>query len=190
MLILSAETQDLCDNCNSPLAGTEFFCPTCGKQLRALGRDAQYACRLCGAALQTIAVVCPACGYDSNDPAAVILIVEDNLEIVEMLEGIFRDEGYHSIYASGSDAVVVATMRRPDLILLDLMMPDVSGLEVLERLKTTEQTREIPVVLTSATLRLHMLAREAAADGQIEKPFDLQHLRLEIARLLSRQRVR
>ncbi len=112
------------------------------------------------------------------------MIVDDNLEIVEMLESILQEEGYHCVSATGKDAVAVAIVRRPNVILLDLMMPDVHGLSVLESLRATEQTRDIPVLLSSAALRLSLLGRQAGADGSVEKPFDIARLRSEIERLL------
>ena len=179
-----------CENCNSPLTGGEFFCPICGHQVRAVGEDAPYTseCRLCGTSLPAVGAKCPACGYDVATPGAVIMIVDDSLDMVEMLEEIFRLEGYHSIHCSGSEAVAVASVRQPDLILLDVQMPDVDGLTVLEHLRDAERTRDIPVILTSASLRLRLLARDVEVEGRVEKPFDLSSLTSEVARLLQERR--
>ncbi len=184
---MSANTHGVCNSCNFPLSGSEFFCPTCGHQVRGVGDDAAYVyeCRLCGAPISDEMAECSACGYRTNGPGAVILIVDDDLEIVELLENVFREEAYHPIYSSGSDAVAVASVRQPDVIMLDLMMPDVHGLSVLEGLKANERTKDIPVLLTSAGLRLRLLARHAEAEGTIEKPFDVDNLVSEVRRLLS-----
>lgn len=181
----------VCEHCNSPLEGGEFFCPVCGQQQRAVGADAPNGarCHRCDATLPGGAAACPECGYAVASPGALILIVDDSFDMVEMLEEIFRLEGYHSIHCSGSEAVAVASVRQPDLILLDVQMPDVDGLTVLERLRDTERTRNIPVLLTSASLRLRLLARDVDVEGRIEKPFDLGSMTAEVARLLREGRV-
>lgn len=184
---MSVDIQGVCNSCDSPLSGSEFFCPTCGHQLRSVGVDAPYVyqCRLCGAPIKEETAQCSVCGYSTSEPGAVILIVDDELEIVELLEDVFRQEGYHPIYSSGSEAVAIASVRQPDVILLDLMMPDVHGLSVLDGLKANERTRHIPVVLTSAGIRLHFVSRQTEVEGSITKPFDIHKLVAEVERILS-----
>lgn len=81
----------------------------------------------------------------------IILIVEDD----QSLAGVYRDrldiEGYRTVEAhNGEDALAVATKERPDLILLDVMMPKINGFDVLDILKNTPETMNIKVVMLSA----------------------------------------
>ena len=86
-----------------------------------------------------------------NQLKSTILIVDDDLMVIEMLESILEDEGYGTLAATtGETAIAICQRTAPDLILLDVLMPDLNGFETCRRLKMQETTREIPVIFMTA----------------------------------------
>jgi DNA-binding response OmpR family regulator len=122
-------------------------------------------------------------------PAAMnkkILLVEDDVETLEMLRGIFAPLDYHLLSASfGAEAVSVATAEHPDLILLDIQLPDFDGYEVCRRLRAQQRTAYTPIIfLTVKRERDSKLAGlQLGAVDYITKPFDIAELiaRVEVA---------
>ncbi len=118
--------------------------------------------------------------------AATILIVEDERDILGLLEDHLIEEGYTVLTAStGTDALVRAKSGRPDLILLDVMMPGMNGFDVCNILRDQPETRVTPIIFLTAvteTSRKIMGLKLGAAD-YITKPFDLRELsaRVEVA---------
>ncbi len=112
-----------------------------------------------------------------------ILIVDDEEHIVQMLDINVRAQGYESICAySGEQALEAAVSRKPDIILLDVMMPGMDGIEVCHRLKSQSDTRSIPVIMVSAKSEEYdkIAGLEGGADDYVIKPFNLQELFLRI----------
>lgn len=112
-----------------------------------------------------------------------ILIVDDEEHIVQMLDINIRNQGYRSIRAfSGEAALETVRTDPPDVILLDVMMPGIDGIEVCRRLKDNPATWQIPVIMVSAKSeeqdRINGL--EGGADDYVTKPFNLQELFLRI----------
>lgn len=80
-----------------------------------------------------------------------ILIVDDTPSIVAFVEAVIEDQGYCAYTAtSGTEALIIASEKRPDLILLDIMMPDVDGYTICSQLKANDKTKEIPIIFMSA----------------------------------------
>src|SRR5690348_17554431 len=79
-----------------------------------------------------------------------VLVVDDDPSIIALIETALADEGYQVMAAVGAGALTVAHDRQPDLILLDIMMPGMDGVEVSQRLRTDETTASIPIVAMSA----------------------------------------
>jgi two-component system phosphate regulon response regulator PhoB len=104
-----------------------------------------------------------------------ILVIEDDRHIRTILEYNLRQEGF-DVYsaADGASGLEMALEKMPRLILLDWMMPRMNGLEVLEKLKGDEKTRNIPVFMLTARGMLNDAdkALNAGADGYITKPFN------------------
>lgn len=88
--------------------------------------------------------------------------------------------------ASGVDALTMANADRPDVVLLDLMMPGLDGLATLAKLKEDPATRDIPVIFLSAKVGAHELEhyRELGAKGILQKPFDPMTLPDEVRRII------
>jgi signal transduction histidine kinase len=106
---------------------------------------------------------------------SVILVVDDVHQNIQVVVSILRKVGYSLMPAtSGTVALQRVKGKRPDLILLDLMMPDMDGLEVCRRLKTDPATRDIPVIFLTASNEMNHLVQglEAGAVDYITKPFN------------------
>ncbi len=118
-----------------------------------------------------------------------ILIVEDNPETLELLRRIVEKDGYKTILANdGEKGLNYAQRFRPDLIVLDRLMPKMNGLQVCRKLKEQDSTSQIPVIfltiLDSETDIIDGL--KAGADDYIKKPFSPDELSARIERILSR----
>lgn len=116
-----------------------------------------------------------------------ILVVDDEPDVVEFLERTLKTEGFNVITAyDGISALDLASVEKPDLILLDIMMPMMSGYEVCEQIKSNPQTQAIPIIcITSAhspEARAHSLQRGAV--DVITKPFYPSELVARIKRYL------
>jgi DNA-binding response OmpR family regulator len=118
-----------------------------------------------------------------------ILIIEDDFDISEMLETFFIQQGY-AVTSShwGEDGIRSATEKRPDLIILDIRLPDIDGYEVARRLKSERATSDIPIIyLTERRDRADRLkGLELGADDYITKPFDMAELKLRVKNVISR----
>ncbi|MDP2478966.1 MAG: response regulator transcription factor [Candidatus Palauibacterales bacterium] len=122
-------------------------------------------------------------------PGERILVVDDEPDILSLLVYQLSREGYRiSTAVDGPGAVSTALADRPDLIVLDLMLPGVDGYEVLRTLREDERTSEIPVLLLTARQeeedRIHGFER--GADDYVTKPFSPKELVLRVRALLRR----
>ena len=123
------------------------------------------------------------------DAKSKILIVEDDLDVAEMLNAYFRVQGYEVFTVNwGEDGVRAAQTILPDLMILDIRLPDIDGYEVARRVRTDRRTNEIPIIfLTEKRERVDRLQGfEVGADDYITKPFDVQELRLRVRNALKR----
>jgi len=118
-----------------------------------------------------------------------IVYIEDDQEMIDLVTMILNRHGYQVKGAQGGHiGITMANELVPDLILLDLMMPDMDGWEVFQQLKSVEKTQHIPVIVITAksqpidrVLGLHI----AKVDDYISKPFRLQELIDSIQRVLD-----
>ncbi len=116
-----------------------------------------------------------------------VLIVDDEPITLEILAGHLSREGYEIAFAtSGNDALNKLDTVKPDVILLDIMMPDLDGYEVCQRVKANKQWQHIPIILVTALSSKQDLARglEAGADDFIHKPVHTLELRARVRSLL------
>jgi two-component system, OmpR family, alkaline phosphatase synthesis response regulator PhoP len=118
-----------------------------------------------------------------------ILIVEDDKDIIKMLEYNLKKEGFRVTTAhDGEDALDLALRQFPDLILLDLMLPGMDGLEVCKSLKNGNKTSSIPIIMLTAKSQESdkVVGLELGADDYITKPFSPRELIARIKAVLRR----
>ncbi len=113
-----------------------------------------------------------------------ILVVDDETAIRNLLIDLLGDEGYAVVAASnGRAALAIAQQQRPDLILMDVMMPELDGLETLQHIRALPGSRDVPIILMSAA---HRLSPEISDTVEfITKPFNLDHVLAVVARMLA-----
>ena len=121
--------------------------------------------------------------------SAKVLVVEDEAPLLEMLSYNLEAEGFKVARAeSGEEAELLVTEERPDLIILDWMLPGVSGIELCRRIRTRQETRAIPIVMLTARGeegdRIRGLA--TGADDYVVKPFSLPELMARVRAILRR----
>src|SRR5437867_2773809 len=108
-----------------------------------------------------------------------VLLVEDEPDVAELIDYNLAREGYEVLQvANGADALRQAREARPDLVLLDLMIPQLNGWEVCRRLKQDPATRAIPVIMVTARAEEgdKVLGFEMGADDYVTKPFAIREL--------------
>ena len=119
-----------------------------------------------------------------------ILIVDDDADLIEGLRWYLEAEGFQVIAASDGEAAIETFRKeRPDLVILDIMMPKMDGYETCKRLKSDDATRGIPVILLSAKGRNvdQKMGFEVGADDYITKPFSPRKLVERINVILNQQ---
>ncbi|MBY0403713.1 MAG: response regulator transcription factor [Cyanobacteria bacterium] len=120
-----------------------------------------------------------------------ILVVDDEHDLVNLLRYNLQKEGYEVIPAyDGSTAVDLIWEKMPDLIVLDLMLPDRSGFDICRQIKAEEKTRKIPIIMLTARSSEHdrVSGFEAGAEDYVVKPFSPKELVLRVKAMLGRTR--
>ena len=124
--------------------------------------------------------------------SALILIVEDEADLVSMLEYNLEKEGYQTRSAlDGTRGLELAVKEPiPNLVLLDLMLPDISGIEVCRKLRQQDATRDIPIVMVTAKGDEvdRVVGFELGADDYVVKPYSVRELMLRVRAVLKRGR--
>ena len=118
-----------------------------------------------------------------------ILIIEDEPDIIKMLEYNLKKEGFRITSASdGREALRRAEREHPDIIILDLMLPEIDGLEVCKTLKQSSDTADIPVIMLTAKAQEtdKIVGLELGADDYITKPFSIRELTARVKAVLRR----
>ena len=114
-----------------------------------------------------------------------ILVVDDELEVRNLLTDHLTREGYDVIQASnGEEALVLAEKKDPQVILLDVKMPGIDGVEVCRRLKKEEKTRLTPIIMVTALQDKDVESFLGGADDFVTKPFDLMELSIRVKSML------
>ena len=120
-----------------------------------------------------------------------ILLVEDEKPIRSMLEFALKKEGY-SIFEveNGADAEAAIEYWMPDLVLMDWMLPDISGIDVIKTIKSSELTKNIPIIMLTARVEetYKIIGLDAGADDYITKPFSPRELVARIQAVLRRSK--
>ncbi|MDH3997847.1 MAG: response regulator [Desulfuromonadales bacterium] len=118
-----------------------------------------------------------------------ILLIDDHQTVFRLLEAIVRIKGYTLLYAeNGQQGIVMARKEQPDLIVLDIMMPDLDGFKVCQFLKENDETKHIPVMFLTARGAEDDLenGRKAGAEGFMTKPFQTIDVLKQIEGLLKK----
>ncbi len=119
-----------------------------------------------------------------------ILVVDDEKDVIESLRMSLESDNYSVVEAyTGSEAIKKAGSEAPDLILLDVMLPDITGYETCNRLKKNPPTKLIPIImltgLSGITKNDKKLGLDLGADGYIMKPIDTDELKEKICSILQ-----
>ncbi|MCL1941937.1 MAG: response regulator, partial [Candidatus Azobacteroides sp.] len=117
----------------------------------------------------------------------VLLIVEDDKEMIQFLYGRFK-HSYHTIKASnGKTALEILEKEEVDIVVTDIMMPEMDGLQLCREIKSNVNYSHIPIIMLTvkADLKSKIEGLDAGADAYVEKPFSLEHLSAQISNLLS-----
>lgn len=118
-----------------------------------------------------------------------IVVVDDEQDILDVLEYNLTAAGYDvSTATTGSSALALIDRLRPDLVILDLMLPDISGTEICRTLRSTPQGKQLPVLMLSARGEEidRVVGFEIGADDYVTKPFSVRELLLRVRALLRR----
>ena len=118
-----------------------------------------------------------------------ILVVDDEPDIPELVKLLLVNEPYDFVAAYGGyDAIDMAISEIPDMILLDIMMPDMDGYEVVKKLKESKVARDIPIIMVSAKSEVDDKIRgmELGIDDYVSKPFDMRELNARIKMVMKR----
>ncbi len=118
-----------------------------------------------------------------------VLVVDDEPDVIELLEFNLRQAGFEVIAAeSGSEALDKVRTRSPDAIVLDLMLPEIDGLEICKRLRRDPATARLPILMLTARAGEvdRVLGLEMGADDYLTKPFSPRELVLRVKKLLQR----
>ncbi len=125
-------------------------------------------------------------GHVNDQDRPLILIAEDHLDSREALSALLEAFGYQVIKAvDGREAVDLARRAKPDLILMDLMMPELDGFEATRRIRAARETRQTPIITLTALSGARQLALDAGADDFIPKPIDSGRLAEKLRTLLE-----
>ena len=126
---------------------------------------------------------------EHTNMGAKILVVDDEPNALHMIGYALQAEGYEVVVAqNGAEAISKAQTEAPDLVILDVMMPDMSGTEVCEQLRKSQETFSLPIIMLSAKTQVSdkVSGLEAGADEYLTKPITPQELVAPVKALLGR----
>jgi DNA-binding response OmpR family regulator len=129
-------------------------------------------------------------GAEADRPQPVVLAADDDEDILELVAFRLERSGYTVLKArDGEEALQVAREARPDLAVLDVMMPKLDGFEVTRRIRADAATKGIPVILLTARAQDADVQAgfDAGADDYLRKPFSPQELRARVQAILGRR---
>jgi len=119
---------------------------------------------------------------------ARILVADDDPLSIKLLNFRLRSVGHEVILAvNGGEALEITTREKPDLVLLDIMMPVMNGFQVLRKLKSQEETKDIPVIMLTSKVQEKdvVFGLEAGAEDYITKPFSFAELNARVNHVLA-----
>jgi len=197
------ENAPRCPSCQQEIEDRFAVCPHCSTVLHA-------ACRGCGKNLDPAWVTCPYCGIavtaeggavDAATPPPVeappttrtlkALVVDDDPDLRRIVRVMIErsDLGLHVMTAQdGAEALSLADLERPDIVVLDVSMPGLDGFEVCRRLRSDPRTRTVPVLMLTARDSPESVTRgfEEGTDDYVVKPFRPEDLLARMRRMIAR----
>lgn len=121
-------------------------------------------------------------------PNGHVLLIEDDPDLVSLIAWRLRRRGHEvSVAFDGSEGYFAALRERPDVVVLDLMLPGFTGSELMHLLRTNPDTRRIPILVISALPHALRSTTDDRPDDDLEKPFDLEHLVRRVESLLEKR---
>jgi DNA-binding response OmpR family regulator len=120
-----------------------------------------------------------------GDSKKRILISDDNLAILDALKMMLEEEGYEVETTNDGATIQNAQEFLPDLLLLDVWMPGMSGINICKQLKSAAATKRIPIIMVSATKDIEQIAKNSGADDFIAKPFQMENLLAIVAKYVN-----
>ena len=120
---------------------------------------------------------------------SLILIVEDNEKNMKLVRDVLQAKGYATAEAgSAEDGLKLAREKKPDLILMDIQLPGMNGIDALKHLRTEDATRGIPVIAVSASVMQQdkNLVTDAGFDAFVEKPINLKEFLAAVQKALAK----
>lgn len=118
-----------------------------------------------------------------------ILVVEDQNDVAQLIEVVLEGEGHTvAVARDGAQGLMMARDWKPDLILMDIMLPGVDGGTLIARLRQEAETAQLPIIAMSASRTLRDRTSELEADALLSKPFDVDALLVQVGFLLERGR--
>ena len=121
---------------------------------------------------------------------SLVLIVEDNEKNLKLVRDVLQVKGYETIEAgTAEDGIVLARSRKPDLVLMDIQLPGMNGIDALKVLRADAATARIPVIAVTASVMQQdrNLITEAGFDGYIGKPINLKEFLDTVRAMLERK---
>ena len=128
-----------------------------------------------------------------NLKRSVILIVDDNDDNLLLLQYVLEDLGYATVQGScGNDAIELAASHTPDLVLLDILLPDMNGMTVIKHLRQQPKMRHVPIIAVTALARKIEKSKIIAAgfNGYIAKPYMIDELYTLVSRYIRPKRTK
>ncbi|HKP66701.1 MAG TPA: response regulator [Casimicrobiaceae bacterium] len=122
---------------------------------------------------------------------SVILIVEDNDKNMKLLRDLLQVKGYRTLEAgTAEDGIALAREHLPDLVLMDIQLPGMNGIEALGMLRADKTTADIPVIAVTASVMQQDRKKitEAGFDGYIGKPINVKEFLVSVSEMLERRR--
>lgn len=114
-----------------------------------------------------------------------ILIIDDDASILQVSRIILEEAGHKVSVDDGKNIFEKIQLDRPDLILLDIRLAGLDGREIGKKLKSQDSTRDIPIVVLSASFNIEEIVKQAKADDYLKKPFDIDDLEQIVMKYLT-----
>ncbi len=175
-----------CPACRQEVDKAFLVCPYCQEDL------SEDLCAACGREVEATWSACPYCRAEITHKSQAhsakprILVVDDDPTMATLVEAMYGGEFEIAHAHNGEEGIRKATLERPDLILLDLWLPDVLGVEIAERLRASAATSLIPVIMLTGDDSSEVASLRAGVDDYVTKPFDEDTLRARMENALSR----